>query len=188
MTQNDPEGAALLVLHMQKGVVARRPDGGAAVVTRVAAAIGAARSRGVPIIFVRMAFRRGRPEARPERRSNPFFAEFEPGRPSFELHDGLGWRPEDLVVDGSRGSAFKGTDLEILLRAMGAGRLVLTGIGTSGVVLHTLIEAADLDFRVTALSDGCADPDAEVHRVLCEKVFPVRAQVTTVEDWMRSLA
>jgi nicotinamidase-related amidase len=182
-----PTGTALLVLHMQNGVVARYPETGPAVVDRIAAAVGAARSRDVPVIFVRMAFRKGRPEMRPERRTNPFFAEFEPGEPSVELADGLGARPDDLVVDGSRGSAFKGTDLAILLRALGARRLVLTGIGTSGVVLSTLIEAADLDYEVTVLADGCTDPDDEVHRVLCGKVFPVRAAVITTQTWISSL-
>ena len=37
--------------------------------------------------------------------------------------------------------------------------LVLTGFATSGAVLSTFVEAADLDFGVTVLSDGCADPD-----------------------------
>jgi nicotinamidase-related amidase len=51
---------------------------------------------------------------------------------------------------------------------------------TNGVVLSTLRAAADMDFRVTVLADGCADPDAEGHRVLLEKVFPRQAEVLTV--------
>ena len=39
------------------------------------------------------------------------------------------------------------------------------------IVLSTLRQAADLDFTLTVLSDGCSDRDVEVHRVLCEKVF-----------------
>lgn len=35
-------------------------------------------------------------------------------------------------------------------------------------------------------TDGCAD--AEVHRVLTEKVFPGRAAVTTVDAWIAGLA
>ncbi|MGH3189209.1 MAG: hypothetical protein ACRDOU_19340 [Streptosporangiaceae bacterium] len=34
------------------------------------------------------------------------------------------------------------------------------------VVLSTLRQAADLDYRLTVLADGCLDPDPEVHRVL----------------------
>jgi nicotinamidase-related amidase len=61
---------------------------------------------------------------------------------------------------------------------------VLTGIATSGVVLSTLREAADRDFRLVVLSDGCLDADPEVHRVLTEKVFPRQAEVMAVADWV----
>ncbi len=65
---------------------------------------------------------------------------------------------------------------------------MLSGIATSGVVLSTLRQAADLDFSLTVLSDGCVDGDQEVHRVLCEKVFPRQAQVMTVAAWVDALA
>lgn len=80
-------------------------------------------------------------------------------------------------------SAFSGGDLDVVLRARAIDSLVLTGIATSGAVLSTLRQAADLDFDLTVLSDGCADPDDEVHRVLIEKVFPSQAQVMTVLEW-----
>ncbi|HEY4454818.1 MAG TPA: isochorismatase family cysteine hydrolase, partial [Pseudonocardiaceae bacterium] len=90
-------------------------------------------------------------------------------------------------VSRTRLSAFPGTDLDVLLRARDIDGLVLTGIATSGAVLSTLRQAADLDFRLTVLTDACADPDAEVHRVLTEKVFPVQADVVTVDDWIKSI-
>jgi hypothetical protein len=37
------------------------------------------------------------------------------------------------------------------------------------------------------LSDGCLDADAEVHRVLCEKVFPRQGEVLTVAEWVDGL-
>jgi nicotinamidase-related amidase len=86
-----------------------------------------------------------------------------------------------------RVSAFTGSDLDVLLRGAGAGTLVLAGISTSGVVLSTLRQAADLDYRITVLSDACADADPEVHRVLMEKVYPKQALVTTTDEWIASL-
>ena len=47
----------------------------------------------------------------------------------------------------------------------------------------TVREAADKDYRITVLSDGCADADEEVHRVLTTKVFPRQADVMTVDEW-----
>jgi nicotinamidase-related amidase len=65
---------------------------------------------------------------------------------------------------------------------------VLTGIATSGVVLSTVREAADKDYRLTVLSDGCADLDPEVHSVLMGKVFPRQADVLTAMQWVDGLA
>ena len=65
--------------------------------------------------------------------------------------------------------------------------LVLAGISTSGVVLSTLRQAADLDFGLSVLRDACADADEEVHRVLCEKVFPRQAEVLDTDACIASL-
>ncbi|MFI6275481.1 MFS transporter [Streptomyces sp. NPDC050988] len=54
---------------------------------------------------------------------------------------------------------------------------VLIGISTSGVVLSTLIDVADRDYRVYVLTDGLADSGPEVHRILVDKVFPSRAHL-----------
>ncbi len=57
---------------------------------------------------------------------------------------------QQTLIDQRRVSAFAGSDLEVLLRARGSGHLVLAGIATSGVVLSTLRQAADLDYTVPA--------------------------------------
>ena len=93
----------------------------------------------------------------------------------------------DVVVVKRRVSAFTGSDLEVVLRALEVDQLVLAGIATSGVVLSTVREAADRDYRLTVLADACADQDDEVHRVLTEKVFPRQAEVTTVDTWVSTL-
>ena len=93
---------------------------------------------------------------------------------SSEVHPAVAPRPGDVVVTKRRGSAFAGSDLDVVLRAGRIEALVLSGIATSGVVLSTLRQAADLDFSLTVLSDGCSEADEEVHRLLCEKVFPPR--------------
>jgi nicotinamidase-related amidase len=72
----------------------------------------------------------------------------------------------------------------MILRSSEVDELVLCGIATSGVVLSTLRQAADLDYKLVVLADGCADLDPEVHRVLLEKVFPRQADVMTVDEWI----
>jgi nicotinamidase-related amidase len=60
--------------------------------------------------------------------------------------------------------------------------ILLTGIRTPGVVLSTLLHAADLDYRTVVVDDGCSDKDPEVQRVLMEKIFPLQAKIATVEE------
>ena len=81
---------------------------------------------------------------------------------STRIHESVAPREGEPVVTKLRVSAFAGSDLEVLLRSMGIDSLVLSGIATSGVVLSTLREAADKDYRLTVLSDACLDADAEV--------------------------
>jgi nicotinamidase-related amidase len=106
--------------------------------------------------------------------------------PGAEIHPDIAPRSADLAVTRTRVSAFVGSDLGLLLRAREIDGLVLTGIATSGAVLSTLCQAADLDFRLTVLAVGCLDADAEVHQVLTEKVFRVQADVVTVDNWITS--
>jgi nicotinamidase-related amidase len=58
----------------------------------------------------------------------------------------------------------------------------VTGIRTPGVVLSTLLHAADMDYRAVVVDDGCSDKDPEVQRVLMEKIFPLQAKIATVEE------
>jgi nicotinamidase-related amidase len=91
------------------------------------------------------------------------------------------------VVTKRRVSAFAGSDLDVVLRSLDVDALVLCGIATSGVVLSTLRQAADLDFGLTVLRDGCVDADEEVHRVLMDKVFPRQAVVELAAAWVARL-
>jgi nicotinamidase-related amidase len=181
---------ALLVMDVQRGIVGRFGDD-VGYLGRLTEAINAARGAGVPVIYVVVGFRAGHPEVSARNRTFSAAAgngRFEPGDESAAIHPAVAPAPGDPVVTKRRVSAFAGSDLDVLLRGLGADSLVLTGIATSGVVLSTLRQAADLDFRLTVLADGCLDADPEVHRVLTEKVFPRQAEVTTVAAWAAGLA
>ena len=181
---------ALLVMDVQAGIVARLASDPERLEPLVAAVL-AARAAGVTVIFVRVAFRPGFPEVSPANRSFSTIAQGGAWAADPEMtaiHPAVDPRPDDLVVTKLRVSAFAGSDLEVLLRARGLTHLVLMGIATSGVVLSTVREAADRDYRLTVLSDGCLDMDPEVHRVLTEKIFPRQAEVETVAGWRAKLA
>jgi len=181
--------SVLLVMDFQRGIVERIGD--PSVVDAASRAVKAARASEIPVFFVRVAFRPGYPEAA---ESNATFAAvvqsgdaMTQDHPATQVHDALEPRPDEPVVVKRRVSAFSGSDLDVLLRAAGADALVLAGIATSGVVLSTLRQAADLDYRLTVLADACADRDPEVHRVLMDKVFPRQARVTVTDEWIQTL-
>ncbi|HEX6451158.1 MAG TPA: cysteine hydrolase [Trebonia sp.] len=180
----------LLVMDFQHGIV--ESLGNTSVVDAANRAVKAAREHGIPVMFVRVAFRPGYPEVA---ESNATFAAaaaqsgdlMTQDHPATQVHASLEPLASEPVIIKRRVSAFSGSDLDVLLRGAGADALVLAGIATSGVVLSTLRQAADLDYGLTVLEDACADRDPEVHRVLVEKVFPRQAQVTTTDEWAKSL-
>jgi nicotinamidase-related amidase len=171
---------ALLLMDVQEAVVARYPD--PAYLPRLQDAIRKARAADLPVIYVVVGFRPGAPEVSPQNRMFGALAGRTITQPN-EIDPAVAPEPGDTVVTKRRVSAFAGSDLDLLLRAQRIEHLVLTGIATSGVVLSTLRQAADLDYRLTVLSDGCLDNDPEVHTVLTTKVFPSQAEVTTVAGW-----
>jgi nicotinamidase-related amidase len=166
---------ALLVMDLQNGIVDQLGEQSLPLLATLADAVAGARFAGMPVIFVRVAFRSGAPDI--SRKNQAFSA--------YLGSDALG-APQagEIVVTKKRVSAFSGSDLQLVLRSLGIDSLVLTGIATSGVVLSTLREAADLDYVLTVLRDGCLDRDVEVHRVLMDKVFPRQASVVTTAEWI----
>ncbi len=182
----DNQNTALLVMDVQEGIVERLGD--APLLDRVARTIASARAGGVDVIYVKVDFRPGFPEVSSRNRS---FSQIAVGGflgDKAGVHPAVAPEPGEVEVTKRRVSAFTGSDLEVVLRAKEIDTLVLTGIATSGVVLSTLREAADRDFRLLVLSDCCADGDPEVHRVLLEKVFPRQAEVLDSESWAGSLS
>jgi nicotinamidase-related amidase len=176
-------------MDMQNGIVERYAQSDSVVQT-LREAISVARRASIQVIFVRLGFRNGAPEVSDRNRifsaliKNFDMAE---GSRATQVHSDIEPQDGDVVVTKKRVSAFTGSDLEVILRSREVSELVLSGIATSGVVLSTLRQAADLDYRITVLSDGCTDADDEVHKVLTEKVFPRQANVITAAEWAAEL-
>ena len=176
----DPARTALLAMDLQGGILPLVPDPDA-LVERVKGAIADVRAAGGAIGYVRVAFTEDDWAAIPE--TNKSFSPLAAAKrnhhedPDTQVDARIAPEAGDIVVRKVRIGAASTTDLYERLRERGIDTLILSGISTSGVVLSTLTDAADRDYRVIVLSDGVADRDQEVHRVLLEKVFPMRAYV-----------
>jgi nicotinamidase-related amidase len=188
----DPAHAALLAMDCQTGLVGIYANPADAFLARASSALAAARHAGLMVVHVRVGFRPGLPEVSDR---NTLFAAIKSSpqhQKLFEgtagaIHPALGPETTDVVVTKHRISAFAGTDLEMLLRARGIHTLVLFGIATSGVVLSTLLDACDADYRLGVIGDCCADLDADLHSTLLARLFPSRATVMSADEFVLAL-
>jgi nicotinamidase-related amidase len=182
MLRLDPRTTVAVAIDMHRGhldpAVATLPlpvERCGPVVKRAAALLAGLRERGVPVVHVVTEYREPAEIA-----ANPFWkaAHDDPGKARrgilrhnlagspgteiiAELHDA-----RDLVVRGKkRYSSFHATDLEFLLRRLGADTVILAGINTTTCVLCAAFEATNLDFRVVIAADAVDSMDGEdMHR------------------------
>lgn len=77
--------------------------------------------------------------------------------------------------------------IDELGRAKDIDTLFLFGIATSGVVLSTMLHAADADYRLFVIKDCCADLDQMAHACLIESVFLRQAMVLTSGEFLNAL-
>ena len=185
-----PATTALLIMDVQPSIVAQLPDPDA-FIGGLLRAREAARTAGLTVGYVRVALTPDDIASVPA--SNlTFHAAAATGRlldgPETEVDPRIAPGDDEIVVRKSRVGAFSTTDLGEQLAGRGVDTLVLCGIATSGVVLSTVRDAADHDFSIVVLEDGCFDRDPEVHRVLTEKVFPRQGEVVSIDDFIASLA
>ena len=153
---------------------------------RAASARRVATAAGAHTIYIRVAFSEQDRRSVPDRNKS-FSAvarsdRMSIGTPGAEIHPALRPGAEDVVVTKTRVGAFSTTNLATHLAGRDIDTLILAGISTSGVVLSTIRDAADRDYRLFVLADCCADPDAEVHRILTERVFVRQAEVIESTD------
>ncbi|MEV7938137.1 MULTISPECIES: cysteine hydrolase [unclassified Kitasatospora] len=182
----DPARTALLLMDFQPAALGAVPDP-EGLLARAGEALAWARAHGTHVVFVRVAFAEADLAAVPAR--NKAFARvaeaghLADGHPATAVHESLEIREDDVTVRKTRFGVFASdTDLRAELRGRDVDTLVLAGLSTSGVVLTTLRQAADEDYRLFVLADATADPDPEVHRVLMEKVFPRQAWIVATAD------
>jgi len=184
---NDPTKSALLVMDYQITVLEKFSSaaGSAAVLDHMPKLIAAARAAQMMVAYIVVGFRPGYPEVNPRNRvfstikENGLLAADSAGT---KIHPAVAPREGEPVVVKHRVSAFAGTDLDMLLKAKDIETLILAGVQTSGVVLSTLRQGADLDYRLVVAGDCCTDPDHDVHHVLLEKIFPRNATVATASE------
>jgi ureidoacrylate peracid hydrolase len=185
---------AVLVIDMQNGFC--DPDGSLpsagfglpnmeAVVAENAALLAAARAAGLPVIYTRHVFRDDLVDV-PARVRGSLPVEPPPlvrGSWDADVIDELEPVAADKIIDKNRYDAFLYTDLEVVLRAMGVHRLLVTGVVTSVCVESTVRSAEQRDFEVFVASD-CTSAQDGAHEPALAAMAAVFA---TVGNWRELL-
>jgi nicotinamidase-related amidase len=188
-TPIDPATTALLVMDYQNGVFDRVQDA-APLLEGAKQAIALVRASGGAVGYVRVGFADGEVPGgmMGQRVGEAAHTIFHADAPATQVHDEIAPQDGDIVVRKTRVGPFGTTDLDEQLRARGIDTLILAGISTSGVVLSTVRDGHDRDYRLIVVSDLCADFDQDVHAFLIERIFPHQAEVITREELHRRLS
>ncbi len=175
----DPTRSALLVMDYQNGIMGRVSDGDA-LLAAARETIELVRGKGGQIGYVRVGFGDGEePTGMMGSRIGPEVARttFHADAHATQVHDEIAPQAGDIVVRKTRVGPFLTTDLDEQLRERSIDTLLLAGISTSGVVLSTVRDGHDRDYRLVVISDLCADPEPDIHEFLVGRIFPRQAEV-----------
>ncbi len=173
---------ALILVDLQKGILALPTVHDSAPIVRHAASLAAAfRAHNLPVILVNVA---GGPDGRTDqpRFAGPFpdgWTDFVP-----ELHQA----PADHVVTKHTWGAFTGTELESHLRHHGVTQVVIAGVATSIGVESTARQAHECGFNVALATDAMTDLNADAHANSITRIFPRLGESATSSEIIGLLA
>jgi len=133
--------SALVIIDVQQGLIDGFEDDWYEVLPVVSALGSRARAAGAPVVVIQHC---GSGLAHPLHRDQPGWA----------LHPSVDAQPADLCVEKRWSDAFRGTDLDAVLRTAAVTRLVLVGAQTELCVDATARRALSLDYDVDLVADG----------------------------------
>ena len=196
----DRARCALIIQDLQNDVIS---DGGAfapsgsplhareqRVVENVRALAQACRASGVPVIHVWFVVEPGSPGLT---RNAPLFEGLVAAnavvRGSWGAAPAPGLEPQqgDFIVEKMRMSAWEGTRLETILKALGRDTIINTGAWTNMSVEHTARTGADKGYRIIVPQDCCSTMNADWQRASIDYAMQNVANVTRAADVIAAL-
>ncbi len=172
--------AALVVIDMQKGVVALPTAHPMAEITdRIARLARAFREHKLPVVLVNVS---GRAPGRTQTTFN-----FSPPPDWDQLIPELDRQPSDFTVTKMQVGAFYKTELDRILRTAGATQIFLTGVATSAGVEATARAAYDHGYHVALVTDAMTDLNPDAHRHSTEVIFPRIGETATTDEVLSQL-
>jgi nicotinamidase-related amidase len=179
----DPRTTALVLIDLQRGIVARPvgPHSAAQVLEQAQRLAVRCREVGATVVLVRVAYAAdGR-----DRLTQPVDAAPWGGPPAPDFSDlvpDIGPKPGDIVVTKRQWGAFYGTELDLALRRRGIRTIVLGGIATSFGVESTARDAFERGYELVFAEDAMAALSAEAHHFAVGTIFPRLGRVRSTAD------
>ncbi|CAF3480007.1 unnamed protein product [Rotaria sp. Silwood1] len=136
------------------------------------------------IMFSRVEFRPGYPDASCQNKQLSAITKLNlaiAGTPGTEFYPGFQPESNEIQFVKHRISAAYNSELLTLLDSRCIKTVVLAGLSTSGVILSTTRQLADMDFRIYILQDAVIDSNSTVHDVLLHSVLSSQANIITVD-------
>jgi nicotinamidase-related amidase len=186
----DPRTTALVLIDLQKGIVARElTPYPAAKVLQTALDLGRrfndARALVVP---VRVAFSPGGADRLRQPVDSPMATP--PGGipPEWsELVPEIAGLSADVVITKRQWSAFHGTELDLQLRRRGISSIVLAGIATNFGVESTARDAWQHGYELVVAEDACTSMGAGMHEFSMERVLPRLGRIRKTAEILSAL-
>jgi nicotinamidase-related amidase len=179
--QLDPKHTALVLIDLQKGVLAMSvaPHPAAEVYQRSLRLVRRFRDAKAPVVWVRVSFTADQADVlRPPVDQPTNFAALPPGWDEFPAPPDA----SDLIITKRQWGAFYGTELDLQLRRRNVRCIVLGGIATHIGVESTARSAAEHGYELVIAEDLCSSLSTETHAFSFKHVFPRIARVTTSGD------
>jgi nicotinamidase-related amidase len=147
-----------------------------------------ARDRAIPVIWTRHGFRDER-DAGTLFHLRPFLKDGGLRRDTWgwEILAELGPRDEDWFVEKNRLSAFYNTNLELVLRGLGAQTVIFTGVLTNQCVAATTKDATFRDFLPVVVEECTGTTLPHLHEPALEMVSVGWGQVCSLEEVLAQL-
>ena len=192
----DPAKTALVIIDLQKGIVATPvvPHSASEIIQKSSMLANHFRAKGATVVYVRvdMADTLKLPVDAPSRDPNapppPAAASDSYPKLAFSLKGQARTAHKKTCSSPSAiGAPSAGTGLEQALKQRGVDTVVLTGISTNAGVESTAHQGTGLGFAFVLVEDACGARDAEEHRFAFEKISPRLSRVRKTDEVIAAL-
>jgi nicotinamidase-related amidase len=192
-----PDESALLVIDIENTYL--YPKGDAAenarwqpffdrmngtVIPSTSKAINECRTRGVEVIFARIACLKedGRDRSLSQKKPGFNYLLLPKDREDSQIVSELKPQGDEIVILKTTDSALTGTNLRLILYNMGIKNVIVAGIFTDQCVSSTVRSLADESFNVIVVEDCCAAATQELHLKELEIINMIYCHVVQLDD------